>query len=239
MSPRVSGFRSVRRPGVTKAVLAGVVATTLGLAACGSDDDGGEESSSNSSASSSTSSSAPASSSAEESASEDPAESAAPEDDAPAPEPEAPEADGEGAGNGTEGAEGADGEDAPPPAPAAAPQASGDDAAQITALEEGFGVDRPYGEYMRYTVEHTCNADIDQLGGRESAMQDANSDSELANTMASEVAGGQLPVIHGVNDIRVDGDRATANLDQTMNGNRQTLPKNYVREDGQWRTCVA
>lgn len=230
MSPRVSGHR----PGITTAVLAGVVAATLGLAACGSDDaDGDAADSTTSSSSSAASTSAKESKGASgasdvpESAEPDPSESAEP---APDDQPEGDRGEGEPPA------------DAPAPEPANAPAgnaANGDDAAQITALERGFGEERPYSEYLKYTYEHTCNADLDQtVGGREAAMQDADANGELGQKQASEVIG-TLPVIHGVNDIRVDGDHATANLDQSMNDNRQTLPKNYVREDGQWRTCIA
>lgn len=226
MSPRVSGHR----PGITTAVLAGVVAATLGLAACGSDDaDGDAAGSTTSSSSSAASTSAKKSSEASETPeSSESAEPGPSESAEPAPDDQQ---------------EGDRGEGEPPAGNAAnAPAgnaANGDDAAQITALERGFAEDRPYGEYLKYTYEHTCNADLDQMvGGREAAMQDAEANGELGQKQASEVMG-TLPVIHGVNDIRVDGDHATANLDQSMNDNRQTLPKNYVREDGQWRTCIA
>lgn len=231
MSPRVSG----RRPGITRAVLTGAVAvtlaTTLGLSACGSDDDADEASTSTSSASSTASSSSSATSAA--ASSENPEGSEDPED--------AEGAEDADAGN-PDGAEPApeDNQDGDNNAAGAAGAAAGqDDAAQITALERGFAEDRTYSEYLRYTYEHTCNADLDQtVGGREAAMEDADANGELGQKRVSEVMA-TLPIIHGVNDIRVNGDRATANLDQTMNGNRQTLPKNYVREDGQWRTCIA
>ncbi|WP_312978129.1 hypothetical protein [Corynebacterium sp.] len=222
MSPRVSGHR----PGITTAVLAGVVAATLGLAACGSDDADGDAAGSTTSSSSSAASTS-AKKSSEASETPEASESAEPgpsESAEPAPDDQQ---------------EGDRGEGEPPADAPAGNAANGDDAAQITALERGFAEDRPYGEYLKYTYEHTCNADLDQMvGGREAAMQDAEANGELGQKQASEVMG-TLPVIHGVNDIRVDGDHATANLDQSMNDNRQTLPKNYVREDGQWRTCIA
>lgn len=228
MSPRVSGHR----PGITTAVLAGVVAATLGLAACGSDDaDGDAADSTTSSSSSAASSSAKESTEASEvseSAEPDPSESAEP----------APDDQAEG-----DRGEGEPPADAPAPEPANAPAgnaANGDDAAQITALVRGFGEDKLYRDYYRYTIDKTCNADLDQMGGREGLQQDNSG--ELGDKMASEVMSdmyGGLPEIHGVNDIRVDGDHATANIDATENGNRKTTPKNYVREDGQWRTCIA
>jgi hypothetical protein len=226
MSPRVSGHR----PGITKAILAGVVATTLGLVACGSDDADGDSAatSTTSGSSSATATSASESATSEASATSDapdPSASAEPApDDRPEGEPLA---------------------DAPEPPPADAPPAAGaaanqDDAAEITALVRGFGEDKLYRDYYRYTIDKTCNADLDQMGGRENLQQDNSG--ELGDKMASEVMSdmyGGLPQIHGVNDIRVDGDRATANIDATENGNRKTTPKNYVREDGQWRTCIA
>ncbi|MGP9725057.1 hypothetical protein ACT3SZ_13685 [Corynebacterium sp. AOP40-9SA-29] len=236
MSPRVSG----RRPGITKAVLTGAVAvtlaTTLGLSACGSDDDADEASTSTSSASSTASSSSSATSAAASSENPEGSEDAGAEDaegaeDADAENPDGAEPAPEDNQDGVD-AQGGDNS-------AAGAPAGQDDAAQITALERGFAEDRTYSEYLRYTYEHTCNADLEQtVGGREAAMEDADANGELGQKRVSEVMA-SLPIIHGVNDIRVNGDRATANLDQTMNGNRQTLPKNYVREDGQWRTCIA
>ncbi|WP_420100031.1 hypothetical protein [Corynebacterium sp.] len=229
MSPRVSGHR----PGITTAVLAGVVATTLALAACGSDDADGDSAATSTTSSSSGAASTSAKESTEasdasESARPDASESAEP---APGDQPDGDRNEGENP------------EGAPAPEPADAPAgnpANGDDAAQITALVRGFGEDKIYRDYYRYTIDKTCNADLDQMGGRENLQQDSSG--ELGDKMASEVMSdmyGGLPVIHGVNDIRVDGDHATANIDATENGNRKTTPKNYVREDGQWRTCIA
>ncbi|WP_145943229.1 hypothetical protein [Corynebacterium glyciniphilum] len=231
MSPRVSGHR----PGITTAVLAGVVAATLGLAACGSDDADGDAAgstttSSSSAASSSANESTEASEAPEasESAEPDPSESAEP---APDDQPEGDRGEGEPPA------------DAPAPEPANAPAgnaANGDDAAQITAVARGLGEDKPWGEYQRMVVDTSCRANLDQVGGRDAILQDLGRQSE--NTMASKVMADQgttLPVVHGVNDIRVEGDRATANIDAEIAGQRQTTPAVYVREDGQWKTCNA
>lgn len=226
MSPRVSGHR----PGITRAILAGVVATTLGLAACGSDDADGDSAATSTTAGSSSAAATSEKTSTEASETSETAASSEAPDPGASAEP-APEDRPEG--------------EPPAPAPADPPTAAGapanqDDAAEITALVRGFGEDKLYRDYYRYTIDKTCNADLDQMGGRENLQQDNSG--ELGDKMASEVMGemyGGLPQIHGVNDIRVDGDRASANIDATENGNRKTTPKNYVREDGQWRTCIA
>lgn len=237
MSPRVSG----RRPGITRAVLTGAVAatlaTTLGLSACGSDD--ADEASSGTSGTSSKASTASSSSSAtssssgaassehhEGSRSAEGADAGAEHHDGGEPAPEGNQ-DGVNARGGGNNAAGAAGD-----------PAGQDDAAQITAVARGLGEDKPWGEYQRMVVETSCAADLEQVGGRDAILQDLEREPE--NTMASEVMSDQgtsLPVVHGVNDIQVNGDRATANVDAEMAGQRQTSPAVYVREDGQWKTC--
>lgn len=234
MSSRASGVK----PGITKAVLAGVVATTLGLAACGSDEADGDE------ATTSASTSATSAEETTSEAAEDTEESEVPESEEPDDDESAQPEDGpapEGDADQDDDAEvGAQGDEPAPdhgdPAPAAAP----DDAAEITALVEGFGEDKPYSEYYRYTIATTCNADLDQRGGREALLQDDGDGqgNEMASEVMSGVYGG-LPVIHGVNDINVDDGRASANIDQTENNERSTIPMNFVHEEGEWRHCVA
>lgn len=235
MSPRVSG----RRPGITRAVLTGAVAatlaTTLGLSACGSDDDADEASSSASGTASSSSSATSATSAAASSENPEGSESA---EDAGA---EGSEDAGAGNQDGTEPApeDNQDGVNAQGGGNNAAGAPAGqDDAAQITAVARGLGEDKPWGEYQRMVVDTSCAADLEQVGGRDAILQDLERQSE--NTMASKVMSDQgtsLPVVHGVNDIQVNGDRATANVDAEMAGQRQTSPAVYVREDGQWKTC--
>ena len=93
---------------------------------------------------------------------------------------------------------------------------------------------------MQYVYDNTCTADIDRLGGRDSYREQIG-EARKENEMWSEVAGGQgnIPDVHGVNDIQVQGDRATANVDRTLGGNRKTELVTYVREDGAWKTCAS
>lgn len=229
-------------------MLAGVVATTLGLAACGSDDDGDGE---DTTAASTSPSSASAESSASSESSEP--ESSAPESseetdqdsedtdtdvdaDADAEADADPQADGDG-----EPAEQNGDDDNPGAQPAAARSVAApeDDAGQIRGVSEGLAGDRKYADYLQYVYDTTCTANIDQQGGRESYQEEIDRARE-EDTMWSEVAGGveNIPTVHGVNDIAVEGDRATANVDRTMKGNRATEPVVYVREDGAWKTCA-
>lgn len=222
-------------------MLTAVVVSALGLAACGSDSEGDEETTSASATSSSESagSSAPSETSAGSEESQDPSASeSAPESEPEAePESEAPEED--------PAQDNPDNPDNPDNAGNAANQAqrqgapaSGDDASQIRGVSEGLAGDRSYAEYMQYVYDTTCTADIDRLGGRDSYRQQIE-EARKENKQWSEVAGeGNIPTVHGVNDIQVQGDRATANVDRTIGGNRGSEVVTYVREDGGWKTCA-
>ncbi|MGP5622760.1 hypothetical protein [Candidatus Corynebacterium faecigallinarum] len=209
--------------GVRRAALAAMMVSALGLAACGSDSDGDEETTS---ASATTGHTTTSTTQSEESETPSASESA-PETEPETPEDQDPEQDPE-----------AQREDEPEQR--GAPAASEGDAAQIRAVSEGLAGDRPYADYMQYVYDNTCTADIDRLGGRDSYREQIG-EARKENEMWSEVAGGQgnIPDVHGVNDIQVQGDRATANVDRTLGGNRNTELVTYVREDGAWKTCAS
>lgn len=209
--------------GVRRAALAAMMVSALGLAACGSDSDGDEETTS---ASATTGHTTTSTTQSEESETPSASESA-PETEPETPEDQDPEQDPE-----------AQREDEPEQR--GAPAASDGDAAQIRAVSEGLAGDRPYADYMQYVYDNTCTADIDRLGGRDSYREQIG-EARKENEMWSEVAGGQgnIPDVHGVNDIQVQGDRATANVDRTLGGNRNTELVTYVREDGAWKTCAS
>lgn len=209
--------------GVRRAALAAMMVSALGLAACGSDSDGDEETTS---ASATTGHTTTSTTQSEESETPSASESA-PETEPQTPEDQDPEQDPE-----------AQREDEPEQR--GAPAASEGDAAQIRAVSEGLAGDRPYADYMQYVYDNTCTADIDRLGGRDSYREQIG-EARKENEMWSEVAGGQgnIPDVHGVNDIQVQGDRATANVDRTLGGNRNTELVTYVREDGAWKTCAS
>ena len=209
--------------GVRRAALAAMMVSALGLAACGSDSDGDEETTS---ASATTGHTTTSTTQSEESETPSASESA-PETEPETPEDQDPEQDPE-----------AQREDEPEQR--GAPAASEGDAAQIRAVSEGLAGDRPYADYMQYVYDNTCTADIDRLGGRDSYREQIG-EARKENEMWSEIAGGQgnIPDVHGVNDIQVQGDRATANVDRTLGGNRNTELVTYVREDGAWKTCAS
>lgn len=209
--------------GVRRAALAAMMVSALGLAACGSDSDGDEETTS---ASATTGHTTTSTTQSEESETPSASESA-PETEPETPEDQDPEQDPE-----------VQREDEPEQR--GAPAASEGDAAQIRAVSEGLAGDRPYADYMQYVYDNTCTADIDRLGGRDSYREQIG-EARKENEMWSEVAGGQgnIPDVHGVNDIQVQGDRATANVDRTLGGNRKTELVTYVREDGAWKTCAS
>lgn len=225
---------------------AGAVAlvTLLAVGACGSDDggDGAQETSASAPAAGTASSPAPSSSAA-------PSSSPAPEQTAPAP-PGQPGQPGQPADPAGE-----DGPRSPAPgelpidetvpvapvpgAPAGTPAGgtSGEDATAIANLVNGLGVDRPASEYTRYVWQHTCSKDNDASGGADALRE--QSEAFVGRGQWGDLVGPDvLPRIRAVNDVSVDGDRATAQVSATTNGQDQDQRMTFAREGGQWTFCT-
>ncbi|WJY77811.1 hypothetical protein CBOVI_06490 [Corynebacterium bovis DSM 20582 = CIP 54.80] len=225
---------------------AGAVAlvTLLAVGACGSDDggDGAQETSASAPAAGTASSPAPSSSAA-------PSSSPAPEQTAPA-QPGQPGQPGQPADPAGE-----DGPRSPAPgelpidetvpvapvpgAPAGTPAGgtSGEDATAIANLVNGLGVDRPASEYTRYVWQHTCSKDNDASGGADALRE--QSEAFVGRGQWGDLVGPDvLPRIRAVNDVSVDGDRATAQVSATTNGQDQDQRMTFAREGGQWTFCT-
>ena len=225
---------------------AGAVAlvTLLAVGACGSDDggDGAQETSASAPAAGTASSPAPSSSAA-------PSSSPAPEQTAPA-QPGQPGQPGQPADPAGE-----DGPRSPAPgelpidetvpvapvpgAPAGTPAGgtSGEDATAIANLVNGLGVDRPASEYTRYVWQHTCSRDNDASGGADALRE--QSEAFVGRGQWGDLVGPDvLPRIRAVNDVSVDGDRATAQVSATTNGQDQDQRMTFAREGGQWTFCT-
>ncbi|MBB3115081.1 Rv0361 family membrane protein [Corynebacterium bovis] len=218
--------------------------TLLAVGACGSDDggDGAQETSASAPAAGTASSPAPSSSAA-------PSSSPAPEQTAPA-QPGQPGQPGQPADPAGE-----DGPRSPAPgelpidetvpvapvpgAPAGTPAGgtSGEDATAIANLVNGLGVDRPASEYTRYVWQHTCSKDNDASGGADALRE--QSEAFVGRGQWGDLVGPDvLPRIRAVNDVSVDGDRATAQVSATTNGQDQDQRMTFAREGGQWTFCT-
>ncbi|MEL4162930.1 hypothetical protein [Corynebacterium bovis] len=222
--------------------------TLLAVGACGSDDggDGAQE----------TSASAPAAGTAAGTASSPAPSSSAAPSSSPAPEQTAPAQPGQ-PGQPGQPADPA-GEDGPrspapgelpidetvpvapvPGAPAGTPAGgtSGEDATAIANLVNGLGVDRPASEYTRYVWQHTCSKDNDASGGADALRE--QSEAFVGRGQWGDLVGPDvLPRIRAVNDVSVDGDRATAQVSATTNGQDQDQRMTFAREGGQWTFCT-
>ncbi|RRO92889.1 hypothetical protein CXF43_06440 [Corynebacterium bovis] len=215
--------------------------TLLAVGACGSDDggDGAQETSASAPAAGTASSPAPTSSAA-------PSSSPAPEQTAPAqpgqPGQPADPAGEDGPRNPAPGELPID-ETVPvapvPGAPAGTPAGgtSGEDATAIANLVNGLGVDRPASEYTRYVWQHTCSKDNDASGGADALRE--QSEAFVGRGQWGDLVGPDvLPRIRAVNDVSVDGDRATAQVSATTNGQDQDQRMTFAREGGQWTFCT-
>lgn len=238
----MNGRRVTGRGGLGAGAVA--LVTLLAVGACGSDDggDGAQETSASAPAAGTASSPAPSSSAA-------PSSSPAPEQTAPA-QPGQPGQPGQPADPAGE-----DGPRSPAPgelpidetvpvapvpgAPAGTPAGgtSGEDATAIANLVNGLGVDRPASEYTRYVWQHTCSKDNDASGGADALRE--QSEAFVGRGQWGDLVGPDvLPRIRAVNDVSVDGDRATAQVSATTNGQDQDQRMTFAREGGQWTFCT-
>ncbi|MDH2455916.1 hypothetical protein QDW14_05420 [Corynebacterium bovis] len=114
---------------------------------------------------------------------------------------------------------------------------SGEDATAIANLVNGLGVDRPASEYTRYVWQHTCTKDNDASGGADALRQ--QSEAFVGRGQWGDLVGPDvLPRVRAVNDVSVDGDRATAQVSATTNGQDEDQRMTFAREGGQWTFCT-
>lgn len=224
------------RPGqarrLRRATLAAVTAGSLVLVACGSDDDSDRSTASAAAQSGAAGSTGASASGAAGSTAASGSEAPGDPSDAehPGEDPAASEHRDGGDNGDTEGDDrGGDGGGSREGGARAA--ASGDDAAQITGVVRGMADQQTQADFNQYTLDNYCAAYIDGHGGRDALQGEV----DRLRTDNREVDARVM--VDSVDDIRVDGDRATAVTNGTVNGEPSSSSATYQREDGAWKIC--
>lgn len=113
--------------------------------------------------------------------------------------------------------------------------ASDEDKQQIVDLLHGLSNGtRPMDEYLHWTIDNTCRADIDEQGGEEAARQQANDSAGRGNF--DEQPGG-APNITDIQDVMAEGDNAHAMVSIAEGERTDTNRMYFKREDAQWKFC--
>ncbi|MCF4006320.1 hypothetical protein L1O03_03885 [Corynebacterium uropygiale] len=88
-------------------------------------------------------------------------------------------------------------------------------------------------EFAEYMLHHACQKVVDQNGG------DAAFDrGEVPDLPVAQLPGFQGSGIQAVEDVRVDGDNASALVTSVSgNGQTHTSTMRFLRENGQWTFC--
>ena len=217
---------------VKKTMTALALAAPLALVACGSDDGGDESTSSapstvtstrtsettttteTSSAEETTSSQAPSETSAEPTESESP-------DALAAPQMTDPFAAGQLA------------YEEATPVQGGGP-ANEADRAEIEGLVGGIYNTETFHQFLRYVPENACSAVIEANGGP-AALDLA----EIPDMPLSQLPGYAESNAHiqSIEDVRVEGDQASAVVTAVSNGQAETQTQRFLKEDGRWKFC--
>lgn len=109
------------------------------------------------------------------------------------------------------------------------------DAAEITAvIDSYFGAlgnpDTKVSDLAGTIIDNSCSAVLDAAGGPEEIRNAYSVDATLGE---AGMPGGT----HTVEDVRVDGDNASAFVNLTMGGAQESNYVRLVREDGRWLMC--
>ncbi|MCQ9342322.1 hypothetical protein [Corynebacterium kozikiae] len=200
-------------------------ALTLGLAACGND----EESAANSTTATTTvalSSTATTANTAAETTTEQPA---AEETSAAAAAPEAAPVDpaAQAAGDALLNELGV-----APMAAVDGPQASAEDAQAIDALVRSSNNINNARDFILYVPNNACAALIEANGGYEAVTNLPG----LTPQIEAEVLA-RRGTVTAVEDIRVNGDTASALVTSDQNGTPTTTTLRFLRENGRWTFC--
>ena len=223
-----------------KSIFAAVLTLPLVLAACGSD----EEANSDASSSNSSSSSAKTSSSKSDADKKKEEEAKKKEEEAKKKDEAAKKAEAEkkaAEGQPAEGEEGAapaqggnnPGAAAPKPIEGGQPANEGD-SQQINALVMGYN-GRDIDGFFDYTIDNACPSYVNANGGPE-AMRIVSK--QMTQSPDWDAVGRQGPTVEGVNNIQVNGDRASADVTMTYPGaDSITEVTAFSREGGKWTFC--
>lgn len=200
--------------------MSAVLTVPLVLTACGSDENDQDDAAQSSTTTSATSSTkeSPEDTAAESPEGEEPAPAEHPAEAPPAPAAEVPPL--------PEGP-------APVPVSGTAAQADQDAIAHLVhGLSDG---NRNLQDYTRYMVGRSCQAYIDRNGGAENLRKRVDSINQAGNI--NEFV--KPPQITSVDNVTVNGDRATASVSATLGNEASTEQMQFQREGGAWKFCPA
>ena len=212
-----------------KTITALALAAPLALVACGSDDGADETTSSAPSTvtSTRTSETTTTETSEEETTSEAPSETSAEptegdtEDPQAAPQINDPFAAGQLAYEEATPVEGGG-------------PASEADRAEIEGLVGGIYESQTFHQFLRYVPENACSAVIEANGGP--AALDLG---DIPDMPLSQLPGYAESNAHiqSIDDVRVEGDQASAVVTAVSNGQAETQTQRFLKEDGRWKFC--
>lgn len=112
--------------------------------------------------------------------------------------------------------------------------ASEADRAEIDGLVRGIYEVGTFHQFLRYIPENTCNEVVAAQGGTAAMDLAGIPDQPLAEWDYYATA---QPHIAAVDDVRVEGDRASAVVTAVSAGQSETRTQRYLREDGRWKFC--
>lgn len=109
------------------------------------------------------------------------------------------------------------------------------DAAEITAVIDSYygplgDPDTKVSDLVGTLIDNTCSASLDAAGGPEAIREAYSVDTSLGEAGAPTGA-------HTVEDVRVDGDNASALVNLTLGDAQESNYVRLVREDGRWLMC--
>ena len=109
------------------------------------------------------------------------------------------------------------------------------DAAEITAVVDSYfgplgDPDTKLSDLAGTIIDNTCSASLDATGGPEAIREAYSVDVSLGEA-------GMHGGTHTVEDVRVDGDNASALVNLTLGNAQDSNYVRLVREDGRWLMC--
>lgn len=217
---------------VKKTMTALALAAPLALVACGSDD-GGDESTSSAPSTVTSTRTSETTTTTETSSAEETTSSQAPSETSAEPtESEAPDAQAAPQMNDPFAAGQLAYEEATP-VQGGGP-ANEADRAEIEGLVGGIYNTETFHQFLRYVPENACSAVIEANGGP-AALDLA----EIPDMPLSQLPGYAESNAHiqSIEDVRVEGDQASAVVTAVSNGQAETQTQRFLKEDGRWKFC--
>lgn len=112
--------------------------------------------------------------------------------------------------------------------------ASEADRAEIEGLVGGIYQSQTFHQFLRYVPENACSAVIEANGGP--AALDLG---DIPDMPLSQLPGYAESNAHiqSIDDVRVEGDQASAVVTAVSNGQAETQTQRFLKEDGRWKFC--